>query len=213
MPAWCCNICLIHIANLKEFAIIYHRKPLDITNIEESFHQILVALGENPNREGLADTPKRVARMWTELLAGMRSDPKEHVHVFHEQYDEIVLLRDIPFYSICEHHMMPFIGKAHIAYLPDNRVIGISKLARIVDNYARRLQVQERMTGQIADFLMDYLKPKGAAAVIEASHSCTTIRGIKKPGSIMVTSALRGLFKSDSRSRSEVLSLISGKGA
>jgi GTP cyclohydrolase I len=183
-------------------------KKVDTKKIEEAVLQILVALGENPDREGLQDTPKRVAKMYSELLAGTHSDPTEHVHVFHEQYDEVVLLRDIPFYSVCEHHMMPFIGKAHIAYLPDGRVIGISKLARILDNYARRLQVQERLTGQVADFLMENLKPKGAAVVIEASHSCTTIRGIKKAGSVMVTSALRGLFKSDSRSRSEVLSLI-----
>jgi GTP cyclohydrolase I len=142
------------------------KSKVDTKKIEEAVHQILVALGEDPEREGLLDTPKRVAKMYTELLAGTHSDPAEHVHVFHEQYDEVVLLRDIPFYSVCEHHMMPFIGKAHIAYLPDGRVIGISKLARILDNYARRLQVQERLTGQIADFLMEYLKPKGAAVVI-----------------------------------------------
>jgi GTP cyclohydrolase I len=183
-------------------------KEIDVKKIEEAVQQILVAIGENPEREGLIDTPKRVAKMYTELLAGMRSDPAEHVHVFHEEYDEVVLLRDIPFYSICEHHMMPFIGKAHVAYLPSGKVIGISKLARIVDTYGKRLQVQERLTGQIADFLMEHLKPKGAAVVIEASHSCTTIRGVKKAGSVMVTSALRGIFKSDSRSRSEVLSLI-----
>ena len=183
-------------------------KKVDTKKIEDAVHQILVAIGEDPQREGLLDTPKRVAKMYTELLAGTHSDPTEHVHVFHEQYDEVVLLRDIPFYSVCEHHMMPFIGKAHIAYLPDGSVIGISKLARILDTYARRLQVQERLTSQVADFLMEYLKPKGAAVVIEASHSCTTIRGIKKAGSVMVTSALRGLFKSDPRSRSEVLSLI-----
>jgi GTP cyclohydrolase I len=183
-------------------------KKVDTQKIIDAVHQILVALGEDPNREGLVDTPKRVANMYKELLAGMRSDPTEHVHVFHEEYDEIVLLKDIPFYSVCEHHMMPFIGKAHIAYLPDGRVIGISKLARILDSYARRLQVQERLTGQVADFMMEYLNPKGAAVVIEASHSCTTIRGIKKAGSVMVTSALRGIFKSDSRTRSEVLSLI-----
>ena len=147
--------------------------------------------------------------MYAELLAGMHHDPKEHLtKVFHETYDEIVLLRDIPFYSICEHHLMPFIGKAHIAYLPDGKVLGISKLARIVDCFARRPQVQERLTVQVADFLMENLKPKGSAVVIEASHSCMTIRGIRKPGSAMVTSALRGIFKSDQRSRAEVLSLM-----
>jgi GTP cyclohydrolase I len=183
---------------------------VDLGRIEVAVREILLALGEDENREGLVGTPKRVARMYAELLSGMRSDPAEHLQVFTESYDEIVLLRDIPFYSICEHHMMPFIGKAHIAYLPDGKVLGISKLARIVDSFARRLQVQERLTSQIADFLMEQLKPKGVAAVIEASHSCTTIRGIKKPGSVMVTSALRGTFKSDSRSRGEVLSLIMG---
>jgi GTP cyclohydrolase I len=181
---------------------------VDIAKIEAAVKQILEAVGEDPMREGLLDTPKRVARMYAELLAGMQSDPAEHIHVFHEEYDEIVLLRDIPFYSVCEHHMMPFIGKAHVAYLPDGNVIGISKLARIVDCYARRLQVQERLTIQVAEFLMEHLKPKGVAVVIEASHSCTTLRGIRKSGSVMVTSALRGLFKSDPRSRSEVLSLI-----
>jgi GTP cyclohydrolase I len=184
---------------------------VDLGRIEVAVREILLALGEDENREGLVGTPKRVARMYAELLSGMRSDPAEHLQVFTESYDEIVLLRDIPFYSICEHHMMPFIGKAHVAYLPDGRVLGISKLARIVDSFARRLQVQERLTTQIADFIMEQLKPKGAAVVIEASHSCTTIRGIKKPGSVMVTSALRGTFKSDSRSRSEVLSLIMGQ--
>ena len=183
---------------------------VDLVRIENAVREILCAVGEDADRDGIVDTPKRVARMYAELLAGMRSDPTEHLRVFEESYDEIVLLRDIPFYSICEHHMMPFMGKAHIAYMPDGKVLGISKLARIVDSFARRLQVQERLTGQIADFLMDQLKPKGVAAVIEASHSCTTIRGIKKPGSVMVTSALRGIFKKDSRSRSEVLSLIRG---
>lgn len=177
--------------------------------IEKAVCEILEAVGENPGREGLRDTPQRVARMYAELLDGMRHDPTEHLKtVFHEEYDEIVLLRDIPFYSMCEHHMMPFIGKAHVAYLPDGCVLGLSKLARIVDCFARRLQVQERLTAQIADFLMENLKPKGVAVVIEASHSCMTIRGIRKPGAAMVTSALRGIFKKDPRSRSEVLTLM-----
>ena len=182
---------------------------VDTEKIEEAVKQILLAVGEDVNREGLVDTPKRVAKMYAELLAGMQHDPKEHIQsVFHENYDEVVLLRNIPFYSICEHHMMPFIGKAHIAYLPDGQVLGVSKLARIVDCFARRLQVQERLTAQVADFLMKNLKPKGTAVVLEASHSCMTIRGIRKPGSMMVTSALRGIFKSDPRSRSEVLALM-----
>lgn len=184
-------------------------KQVDIARIEKAVGEILLAVGEDPKREGLGGTPKRVANMYAELLAGMHEDPKEHVtSVFHERYDEIVLLRDVPFYSVCEHHMMPFIGKTHIAYLPDGKVLGVSKLARIVDCFARRLQVQERLTSQVADFLMDNLKPKGVAVVIEASHSCMTIRGIKKPGSVMVTSALRGIFIRDPRSRSEVLGLM-----
>ncbi len=186
-------------------------KPVDLQQIEKAVLEILEAVGENPQREGLRDTPKRVARMYAELLDGMRRDPSEHLgSVFHEKYDEIVLLRDIPFYSICEHHLMPFIGKAHVAYLPDGQVLGVSKLARIVDMFARRLQLQERLTDQIADFLMKNLRPKGVTVVLEASHSCMTIRGIKKPGAVMVTSALRGIFKSDPRSRSEVMMLLHG---
>ena len=184
-------------------------KEVDLKRIEKAVLEILDAVGENPNREGLKDTPARVGRMYAELLDGMRHDPSEHLSsIFHETYDEIVLLRDIPFYSICEHHIMPFIGTAHLAYLPDGKVLGVSKLARIVDAFARRLQVQERLTDQIADFLMTNLKPKGVAVILEAAHSCMTIRGIKKPGAMMVTSALRGIFKKDSRSRSEVLTLM-----
>jgi len=184
-------------------------KTVDAARIEKAVGEILLAVGEDAEREGLRDTPKRVAGMYAELLAGMRQDPKEHIKsVFHEEYDEIVLLRDVPFYSVCEHHIMPFIGKAHVAYLPDGKVLGVSKLARIVDCFARRLQVQERLTSQVADFLMDNLKPKGVAVIFEASHSCMTIRGIKKPESVMVTSALRGIFIRDPKSRSEVLSLM-----
>jgi len=183
-------------------------KP-DMERIEKAVTEILLAVGEDAAREGLKDTPGRVARMYVELLAGMREDPKEHLRsVFTENYDEIVLLRDIPFYSICEHHLMPFIGSAAVAYLPSGAVLGVSKLARIVDCFARRLQTQERLTYQIADFIMSSLKSRGVAVVLEASHSCMTIRGIKKPGSMMVTSALRGLFRRDPKSRNEVLSLI-----
>jgi len=182
---------------------------IDIERIEKAVTEILKAVGEKVGREGLKGTPHRVAMMYTELLGGLHERPEEHLEtVFTERYDEIVLLRDIPFYSICEHHLMPFIGTAHVAYMPVGAVLGVSKLARIVDCFAKRLQVQERLTVQIADFLMDNLKPKGVAVVLEASHSCMTIRGIKKPGSTMVTSALRGIFKSDPRSRSEVLSLM-----
>jgi GTP cyclohydrolase I len=187
------------------------RKPKKINTekIKKAVTEILLAIGEDVNRDGIKHTPQRVAKMYDELLAGMREDPRMHLsRVFRENYDEIVLLRDIPFYSICEHHLMPFIGSAHVAYLPSGLVLGVSKMARIVDSFAKRLQVQERLTDQIADFIMNNLKPKGVAVVLEASHSCMTIRGIKKPGSIMVTSSLRGIFKKDPRSRNEILSLI-----
>jgi GTP cyclohydrolase I len=184
-------------------------KKVDTERIEKAVKEILLAVGEDINREGLKKTPERVGKMYSELLAGMREDPKVHLRsVFTENYDEIVLLRNIPFYSICEHHLMPFIGSAHVAYLPTGMVLGVSKLARIVDCFARRLQTQERLTYQIADFIMNSLKPMGVTVVLEASHSCMTIRGIKKPGSTMVTSALRGIFKKDPRSRNEVLSLM-----
>jgi len=189
------------------------KKEIDLARIEKAAREILLAIGEDIEREGLVNTPRRIARMYAELLAGDREDPKMHVKsIFNENYDEIVLLRDIPFYSVCEHHLMPFIGTAHVAYLPDGVVLGVSKLARIVDCFARRLQVQERLTDQIADFLMKHLKPKGVAVVLEASHSCMTIRGIKKPGSVMVTSSLRGTLRKDPRSRNEIMTLIhSGK--
>ena len=186
-----------------------NHKPIDGERIKKAVKEILLAVGEDVEREGLKDTPDRVARMYGELLGGMREEPEKHLRsVFTETYEEIVLLRGIPFYSICEHHLMPFIGVAHIAYLPSGKVLGVSKLARIVDSFARRLQTQERLTYQIADFLMTNLKSQGVAVVLEASHSCMTIRGIKKPGSAMVTSALRGIFKRDPKSRSEIMSLM-----
>jgi GTP cyclohydrolase IA len=185
------------------------KKKIDEAKIEKAVRDILSAVGEDLNRDGLKDTPARVARMYGELLAGMRDDPNTHISkVFNENYDEIVLLRDIPFYSMCEHHLMPFIGSAHVAYLPSGKILGVSKLARIVDCFARRLQTQERLTYQIADCLMTSLKPQGVAVVLEAAHSCMTIRGIRKPGSVMVTSAVRGLFRKDPRSRNEIMSLI-----
>ena len=182
---------------------------IDAERIRKAVREILLAVGEDTEREGLKETPERVARMYAELLGGMREDPKKHLRsIFTEKYDEVVLLRDIPFYSICEHHLMPFIGSAHIAYLPTGAVLGVSKLARIIECFACRLQTQERLTYQIADFFMNNLKPRGVAVVMEASHSCMTIRGIKKPGSVMVTSALRGIFRRDPKSRSEVLGLM-----
>jgi GTP cyclohydrolase I len=185
------------------------KAEVDLRRIEKAVVEILSAIGEDVGREGIRQTPQRVARMYAELLGGVREDPKQHVDkLFSEDYDEIVVLRDVPFYSICEHHLMPFIGSAHVAYLPAGAVLGVSKLARVVDCFARRLQVQERLTDQIAEFLMDSLNPRGVAVVLEASHSCMTIRGIKKPGSVMVTSSLRGIFRRDPRSRNEIMSLI-----
>jgi GTP cyclohydrolase I len=185
------------------------QEKIDTEQISNAVREILLAVGENVDREGLSKTPDRVARMYAELLSGMHDDPKQYLRsIFAENYDEIVLLRNIPFFSLCEHHLLPFIGSAHVAYLPKGGVLGVSKLARIVDCFARRLQSQERLTYQIADFIMSNLKPQGVAVVLEASHSCMTIRGIKKPGSVMVTSALRGIFRRDPKSRNEVLSLM-----
>jgi GTP cyclohydrolase I len=190
-----------------------NQPAVDYARIEKAVREILLAVGEDPQREGLLKTPARVARAYGELFAGLKDDPRQHLKtVFHERYDEIVLLRDIEFHSVCEHHLMPFTGKAHVAYLPDGKVVGLSKLARLVDGYARRPQVQERLTTQIADALMEELRPIGAACVIEAVHTCMTIRGVRKPGSVMATSALRGSFKDNSASRAEVLALISGNG-
>jgi GTP cyclohydrolase I len=183
---------------------------VDIARIEKAVREILLAVGEDPDREGLLRTPNRVARAYGELLAGLQDDPRRHLKtVFHEQYDEVVLLRDIEFHSLCEHHLLPFTGRAHLAYLPAGKVVGLSKLARLVEGFARRPQVQERLTTQIADALMEELNPIGAACVIEATHTCMTIRGAAKPGSMMVTSALRGIFKESPSSRAEVLALIS----
>ena len=182
---------------------------VDIPRIERAVREILFAIGENPDREGLLKTPNRVARAYGELMAGLQDDPKRHLKtVFNERYDEVVLLRDIEFHSLCEHHLLPFTGKAHVAYLPDGKVVGLSKLARLVEGFARRPQVQERLTTQIADALMEELAPIGAACVIEATHTCMTMRGARKHGAIMVTSALRGIFKENPSSRAEILSLM-----
>ncbi len=184
---------------------------VDVPRIEKAIRELLFAIGENPDREGLIKTPNRVARAYGELVAGLQDDPKRHLKtVFAEEYDEVVLLRDIEFHSLCEHHLLPFTGVAHVAYLPKGKVVGLSKLARLVEGFARRPQVQERLTVQIADALMEELNPAGAACVIEASHTCMTIRGAKKHGSTMVTSALRGVFKDDPKSRAEMLALIHG---
>ncbi len=187
-------------------------KQVDQPRIERAVREILAAVGEDPDREGLRETPGRVARMYAELFGGLHEDPRLHLRKFFtEKYDEVVLVKDISFNSMCEHHMLPFMGKAHIGYLPAGRVIGLSKLARVVESVARRPQVQERMTETIADLLVEELEAKGVAVVVEASHSCMTIRGIRKPGSVCVTSAMRGIFRSHLSSRSEIMTLIYGK--
>jgi GTP cyclohydrolase I len=190
-----------------------HDSPhsVDHARIERAVREILFAVGEDPDREGLLETPARVARMYAEMFSGLRQDPKVHLRkAFTEKYDEIVLVRDISFNSVCEHHLLPFMGHAHIAYLPDGRVLGLSKLARIVEVISHQPQVQERMTEQIADLLVDDLGAKGVAVVVEASHTCMTIRGVRKPGSLCVTSAMKGIFRSNVSSRAEVMSLIYG---
>ena len=180
-------------------------------NVQEAIRTLIEWTGDDPSREGLIDTPKRVARAWREYCQGYEEDPAIHLsRVFEEVggYDEIVLLKDIPFQSHCEHHMAPIIGKAAIAYLPTNRVVGISKLARVLHGFARRLQVQERLTAEVADCIWDNLEPRGVAVVIDASHSCMTARGVRTPGVGMVTSRMMGTFLEDQRSRKEVLSLM-----
>lgn len=184
---------------------------VDLPRIERAVREILAAVGEDPDREGLRDTPARVARMYAELFSGLHEDPRVHLQKFFtEKYDEVVLVRDISFNSICEHHMMPFMGKAHIGYLPDGRVVGLSKLARVVEGVARRPQVQERMTETIADLLVEELKAKGVVVVMEAVHTCMTVRGVRKPGAICVTSAMRGAFRNNPSTRAEIMTLIYG---
>ncbi len=184
---------------------------VDQPRVERAVREILLAVGEDPDREGLLETPARVARMYAELFSGLHDDPRVHMQkAFTEKYDEIVLVRDISFNSICEHHLLPFMGKAHIGYMPEGRVVGLSKLARVVEVVSRRPQVQERMTETIADLIIDELGARGAAVVVEASHTCMTIRGVRKPGSLCVTSAMKGIFRSNLSSRSEVMALIYG---
>ncbi len=185
--------------------------PVDLDTIEAAMRTILTALGEDADREGLLDTPRRVARMYAELFQGLRENPADHLEVnFTEHYDEMVILRDIPFHSLCEHHLLPFMGRAHVAYLPRGRVAGVSKLARVVECFARRPQIQERLTTQIADLLMDKLDARGVGVIIEAEHTCMTVRGVRKSGSVMVTSAMRGLFKSNPSTRHEAINLLTG---
>jgi GTP cyclohydrolase I len=185
---------------------------VDLERIRRAVREILLAVGEDPDREGLQETPDRVARMYAEVFAGLHQDPRVHLKKhFTQKYDEIVLIKDIQFESFCEHHLLPFSGKAHVAYLPNGQVIGLSKIPRVIDVLARRPQMQERLTEDVADLLMRELDAKGVAVVIEASHSCMTVRGVHKPESTFVTSAMRGGFRERLATRTEVMSLIFGR--
>jgi len=183
--------------------------PVQVAEIEDAFRAVLSAIGENPAREGLVTTPTRIAELYAELFSGLSEDPlAELTSGFEEGHQEMVVLRDITFYSMCEHHFLPFHGVAHVGYIPRGRVVGVSKLARVVEILAKRPQIQERLTTQIADTLKDGLEPAGVAVVLKAEHLCMTMRGVKKPGSTVVTSAMRGLFRKDPRTRGEFLSLV-----
>lgn len=186
---------------------------MDKKRIESAVREILIAIGENPDREGLIETPKRIARMYEEIFGGLSEDPKKHLKIFNEAgNEEMVIVRDIPLYSMCEHHLLPFTGKAHIAYIPlKGRIIGLSKLARIVGSFAKRPQLQERLTAQVADFLYKELGARGVAVVIDAEHLCMTMRGVRAAGSITQTSALRGLMRTEAKTRAEAMSLLTGK--
>jgi GTP cyclohydrolase IA len=184
---------------------------VDTEGVKAAVRELLVAIGEDPNREGLRETPRRVASMFDELFGGMDEDPGRHLTVtFAAEHDEMVMVRDIPFASFCEHHLVPFIGRAHVAYIPaeDGRITGLSKLARLVDGYARRLQVQERMTTQIAESIEKALAPRGVLVVVEAEHLCMSMRGVKKPGTLTVTSSVRGLFRRDPATRAEAMQFL-----
>jgi GTP cyclohydrolase I len=184
---------------------------IDIARIEKAVREILIAIGEDPDRDGLTRTPRRVAEMYAEICSGLNEDPARHlVTTFEAEHDEMVMVRDIPLYSICEHHLVAFHGRAHVAYIPgaDGRITGLSKLARMVDGFAKRPQVQERLTMQIADAIVDALQPRGAFVLIEAEHLCMSMRGVRKPGTITVTSAVRGLFKDSPATRAEVMALL-----
>jgi GTP cyclohydrolase I len=189
--------------------------PVDTDRIERAVREILEAIGEDPSRDGLLETPARVARMYAEICSGLRESPDHHLQVtFEAGHDEMVMVRDIPMYSICEHHLIPFIGKAHVAYIPgdEGRITGLSKIARLVDAYAKRPQVQERLTSQVADEMERTLDPKGVLVVIEAEHLCMSMRGVRKPGSSTVTSAVRGLFRQNAATRHEAMRFIPGYG-
>lgn len=185
---------------------------VDLESIRDAVRTILIAVGEDPDRPGLIETPRRVASMYAEMFSGLKLDPARHLSVtFPEQYDEMVVVRDITFTSMCEHHLLPFSGVAHVAYIPDGKVTGLSKIARVVEEVSRKPQVQERMTQTIADMINEHLCTSGVAVVLDAEHSCMSIRGVRKPGSRTITSALRGEFKNNPLTRSEFMSLITGK--
>lgn len=187
-------------------------RSLDRERVKAAVTELLYAVGEDPAREGLLDTPRRIAEMYEEIFGGLAVDPADYLKVgFEVAHDEMVILRNIPFYSMCEHHFLPFHGEAHVGYVPDGRVVGISKLARVVEGFARRPQIQEQLTSQVAEAIMQTLKPDGVAVVVEAEHLCMTMRGVKKPGSRMVTSAMRGDFRVSSVTRAEFLSLVHGQ--
>jgi GTP cyclohydrolase I len=184
---------------------------VDQARIRAAVREILLAVGEDPDREGLRETPERVARMYAEMFAGVHKDPRQFLQkTFTQKYDEMVLVKDIGFASMCEHHLLPFVGRAHIAYLPKGKIIGLSKPARVVEVLARRPQVQERMTEEIADLLMDQLDAKGVAVILEATHTCMTTRGVRKPDSVCTTSAMRGVFRTNPSTRAELMALIYG---
>lgn len=185
-------------------------RPVDREKIQQAVRMILEAIGEDPQREGLRDTPRRVADMYEEIFSGLRQDAGQHLRVmFNEEHDEMILVKNIPFYSMCEHHLVPFFGQVHVAYIPDGgRVTGLSKLARTVEVFARRPQMQERLTAQIADALMEHLRPKGVGVVVEAEHLCMSMRGVQKPGHKTITSAVRGIFKTDEKTRLEAFALL-----
>jgi GTP cyclohydrolase I len=187
--------------------------PVDHARLRRAVREILIAVGENPDREGLLETPDRVARMYAEVFAGLHTDPAVHLRkTFTQKHDEMVLVKDIEFSSMCEHHLLPFAGRAHIAYLPNGQIVGLSKLARVVDAVARRPQVQERMTEEVADLVMTHLKARGVGVIVEAAHTCMSVRGVRKPGAMTITSSMRGGFLDNPATRAELMSLVFGGG-
>lgn len=210
-PAACADDEMPSLADLAA-AAASGANPVDHARIARAVREILIAIGEDPDREGLLDTPDRVARMYAEVFAGLHHDPAVFLQkTFTQQYDEMVIVKDIEFASCCEHHLLPFVGKAHIGYLPAGKVVGLSKLARVVESVAKRPQVQERMTEQVADLIMSELQPRGVGVIVEASHSCMTLRGVRKPGSMTITSAVRGLVKERAATRAEFMALVGQK--